>query len=166
MQGGDWLIGALSKIGNVSAKREVWMMACEMERRDLRRKLNLRMLFTLGHIARSITFIQSPPMLACTPYQILEETAAKLSFSPMYYQSRDAPSHRPSVKRAPQAPIQAKTGPGNYWESNVENGTRTSVEGNEGGDKSISQPDAYPSLPPGESELHHRRHDHPSMKIR
>jgi hypothetical protein len=30
-----------------------------------------RMLFTLGHIDRNITFMQSPPILAWTPYQIL-----------------------------------------------------------------------------------------------
>lgn len=31
----------------------------------------LRMVFTEGHIARSITRTHEPPMLACTPYQIL-----------------------------------------------------------------------------------------------
>ena len=30
-----------------------------------------RMLLTEGHIALSITSTQVPPMLACTPYQIL-----------------------------------------------------------------------------------------------
>ena len=30
-----------------------------------------RISFTLGQIARSMTFMQSPPILACTPYQML-----------------------------------------------------------------------------------------------
>ena len=34
---------------------------------------NLRILFKLGHIDRNITFMQSPPMLAWTPYQMLQE---------------------------------------------------------------------------------------------
>jgi len=41
MQGGDWLIGALSKIGNVAAKREVWMMVCEMDAKRSEKKIEL-----------------------------------------------------------------------------------------------------------------------------
>lgn len=35
------------------------------------------MLLTLGHIARSITSMHDPPMLACTPYQILPDVTPK-----------------------------------------------------------------------------------------
>lgn len=39
---------------------------------DIRhREENVRMLLTLGHMDLSITLTQSPPMLACTPYQML-----------------------------------------------------------------------------------------------
>jgi len=37
----------------------------------IKRCSHSRMLFTLGHIARSITKTQVPPMLDCTPYHIL-----------------------------------------------------------------------------------------------
>jgi len=45
------------------------------------------MSFTLGHIDRNITFMQSPPMLAWTPYQMLREAGCQ-------YETIEVCSHR------------------------------------------------------------------------
>jgi hypothetical protein len=62
------------------------------------------MLLTLGHIARSITSMQLPPMLACTPYQMLYVSAirTKINFA-MRRVGLDLPGHRRAIERRPQA---------------------------------------------------------------
>jgi len=41
--------------------------------------------------------------------------------------------------------------------------TWSRIQANEGCDDAVSEPDAYPSLPPWKSELYHRRHNHPPI---
>ena len=41
--------------------------------------------------------------------------------------------------------------------------TWSCIEANKGCDDAVSEPDAYPSLPPWKSKLYHRRHNHPSI---
>jgi len=62
-----------------------------------------RISFTLGQIARSMTFMQSPPILACTPYQILRYGVRdKVNIiSNHYHRDNYAPRHCASVKRTP-----------------------------------------------------------------
>jgi len=41
--------------------------------------------------------------------------------------------------------------------------TWSCIQANEGCDDAVSEPDAYPSLPPWKSKLYHRRHNHPPI---
>jgi hypothetical protein len=110
---------------------------------------NLRILFKLGHIDRNITFMQSPPMLAWTPYQMLQE---QLVADHRRMLRRDPPCHRPSVEDAPKAAPNTKRGASDHWECDVKDCSGTGISHNEGRNNAVSDPDAEPCLPP-----HHER---------
>ena len=59
-----------------------------------------RMLFTLGHMALSITRTQLPPILACTPYQILSIVIQLYWYSHVCIMNH-VPSHSTSVEDTP-----------------------------------------------------------------
>jgi hypothetical protein len=121
-----------------------------------------RMLLTLGHIARSITSMQLPPILACTPYQMLLATKNnKLAPAPCR-KRRNAPGHRSAIESRPQAPVEPEAGPRDDGKGDVEYRAGAGVQDDEGRDDPVSDPDADPSLPPREPKLHHRAYDHPS----
>ena len=46
----------------------------------------------------------------------------------------------------------------------MEDGPRSCIRDYEWRDKAVTYPDADPRLPPGETELDHRRYDHPSAQ--
>lgn len=119
-----------------------------------------RISLTLGHIARSITFMQSPPMLAWTPYHTL-----KIIQTWKIMGRRDLPSHCTAIEGTPQAPIQPKARSIYNGESHMENGTRACIEDDEGCDDAIANPHTYPCLPPREPKLNHRRYNHPSLFV-
>lgn len=60
----------------------------------------------LGHMARNMTSIQLPPMLAWTPYQTLEKLSQLRVDTPNYC----PPSHRSPIKSTPQTPVYSKAG--------------------------------------------------------
>jgi hypothetical protein len=74
------------------------------------------MLLTLGHMDLSITLTQSPPILACTPYQMLYQLVNTIPNKWKHH----APRHYAAVKRAPKASEQTKTRTDDHGERNVE----------------------------------------------
>lgn len=128
-----------------------------------------RMLLTLGQMARSITFTQSPPILACTPYQILpkskeEEDWGSKTIRLTRHWICYIPSHCPSVKCTPQASINAETGSCNDRECDMVDGTRPGIQNDEWGNDAITYPHTNPCLPPRKLQLNHCRRDHPSAR--
>lgn len=122
------------------------------------------MLLTDGHIALNMTRTQVPPMLACTPYQMLYQRSFRClaqDFLRIYL-----PSHSSSIKDAPQAPPDTKTCASNYGERDVEDCSRAGVRNDKRRHNAVTDPDADPCLPPGEAKLDHGRYDHPSTESR
>lgn len=105
-----------------------------------------RMLLTLGHIALSMTKTQLPPILACTPYQILSIGISTLTDCES--NEEGVPGHDPSIKYRPQASVQPKTGARNNWERYVKDSSRACVQDDEWRYGRITQPDTNPCLPP------------------
>jgi hypothetical protein len=86
------------------------------------------MSFTLGHIDRNITFMQSPPILAWTPYQMLREASCQhepievcFDLSSRYDRHMTYHAITPLLKthhRLPQMPKEARATTGNViWKT-------------------------------------------------
>ncbi|EMD35441.1 hypothetical protein CERSUDRAFT_85420 [Gelatoporia subvermispora B] len=87
---------------DISQKRKKHMKSRVVVPEDAGKELG--MLLTLGHIARSITNTQVPPMLACTPYQI-HAIAARLK-------THHRLPHIPKLVRATTGKVMWKMAPG------------------------------------------------------
>lgn len=121
--------------------------------------LNSRMLLTLGQIARSITKTHEPPILDCTPYQILQRseysTAQKTSY---------LPCHRRSVEYTPQTSKYSEAGTVDDREGYMEYSTRSTRQNDERRHHTITNPDDQPGLPPRHAEDNHARGYHPTIR--
>ena len=122
---------------------------------------DLRMFITDGHIARSMTNIQFPPMLAWTPYQMLLSVSHN---SPVPHIVVNLPSHSPSIEGAPQTSIKAKTGTIYDRKRDVKDSSWPRIQHDEWRHNSIAYPDTDPRLPPRQTELDHGRGNHPSTR--
>lgn len=62
--------------------------------------------------------------------------------------AQDVPSHDTPVKHRPQASVESEAGSSDDGKGDVEDGTRSSIEYDEGRDDTVSQPHTDPCLPP------------------
>ena len=82
------------------------------------------------------------------------------------FRAQDSLRHCAAVEHTPQTPPDAKAGPRNYRERDVEDCTRPCIGNNKRRDESVPDPDTYPGLPPRKAKLDHGRGDHPSVQGR
>lgn len=120
------------------------------------------MFSTLGHIALSITRTHVPPILACTPYQILRQPWMISIPEINDPAAMHSPGHSRSVEHTPQASPDAKACPGHDGEGYMKLRARSGVEHDEGCDNPVTDPNADPCLPPRQTCIYHGGGNFPS----